>query len=106
RLDVGALAAGDVIAHGQALGSEDVGLLTVGVVQQRDPAGAVRVVLDRGDLGGDAVLHALEVDDPVLALVPTAAVTGGLAPVDVAAARARRRREQSALGSRLGDFGE
>ena len=32
---------------------EDVGLLAVDVVQQRDVGGAVGVVLDRGDLRGD-----------------------------------------------------
>ena len=67
RLDVGALAARHVVADVQALRGQDVGLLAVGVVQQGDAAGAVGVVLDGGDLGGHAVLDALEVDDAVLA---------------------------------------
>src|SRR4051794_11355318 len=74
RLDVGALTARHVRADVEALGRQDVGLLAVGVVQQGDAAGAVRVVLDGRDLGGDAVLDALEVDDAVLALVPATTV--------------------------------
>src|SRR5690606_38332047 len=76
--DLGALAVLDHVADLQALGGEDVALLAVEVVQKGDAAGAVRVVLDRGDLGRHAVLGALEVDEPVLLLVATAAVTGGL----------------------------
>ena len=57
-----AVAALHVVAHVEALGRQDVGLLAVGVVQQGDAAGAVGVVLDGGDLGGHAVLGALEVD--------------------------------------------
>jgi hypothetical protein len=43
-------------------------------VQQRNTAGTVRVVLNCGNLGGHAVLVALEVDDAVLLLVTTTAV--------------------------------
>ena len=49
-------------ADRQALRREDVALLAVAVVQQRDVRRAVRVVLDRGDLRRHAVLAALEVD--------------------------------------------
>src|SRR5690606_18937126 len=63
-LDVGAGAGLDGRALRQALGRDDVALLAVGVVQQRDAGGAVRVVLDVSDLGRHAVLVvALEVDD-------------------------------------------
>jgi hypothetical protein len=52
---------------------EDVALLAVLVVQQRDPRGAVGVVLDVRDLGRHAVLVvATEVDDPVGTLVTAA----------------------------------
>ena len=62
-------------------GSEDVALLAVVVVQQRDAAVAVGVVLDGGDLGRDAVLVPAEVDRCGTLLVAATAVTGGLAPV-------------------------
>jgi hypothetical protein len=64
------------------------------------------VLLDRGDLGGHAVLDALEVDDAVLALVSAAAMAGGLAAIDVAATGLRRGREERALRRRLRDVGE
>ena len=48
--DVGAVAGGDGHADGQALRREDVALLAVDVVQQRDVGRAVGVVLDRRDL--------------------------------------------------------
>src|SRR5207253_10645098 len=84
----GARARGKAVADVHALGGEDVGLLAVDVVQQRDAAGAVRVVLDRCDLGLDAVLVPTEVDDAVALLVAAAAVTRGLAAVAVATAGA------------------
>ena len=106
RLDVGAVAALDVIADAQTLRRQDVGLLAVAVVQEGDAAGAVGVVLDGGDLGRDAVLDALEVDLAVLLLVAAAAVARRLAAVSVAATGLRLRVEQRLLGRRLGDVGE
>jgi hypothetical protein len=62
-------------------GARIVALLAVEVVDQRDVGGPVRVVLDRGDLGGDPVLRALEVDLAVQALGPAAtAVAAVLRP--------------------------
>jgi hypothetical protein len=75
-------------------------------MQQGDAAGPVRVVFDGSDLGGDAVLGALEVDEAVALLVAAAAVTGGLTAVDVAAARLRLRCEERLLRRRLGDLRE
>ncbi len=43
-------------------GVQDVALLAVGIVQQRDARRAVRVVLDGRDLRRDAVLVAAEID--------------------------------------------
>ena len=61
----------------EPLRGEDVALLAVGVVQQGDVAAAVGVVLDRRDLGRDAVLAALEVDPAVAALGAAAAMAAG-----------------------------
>ena len=83
--DVGLRAGLDVVADLQAIWREDVALLAVGVVQQRDAARAVGVVLNGGDLRGNVILVATKVDDAVLLLVATAAVTRGLAAVVVAA---------------------
>src|SRR4029079_1712107 len=72
RLDVGGRTGLDRGALAHAEGRDDVALLAVGVVQQRDAGGAVRVVLDVRDLGRHAVLVvATEVDDAVGALVAT-----------------------------------
>src|SRR5690606_814895 len=57
-----------------------------GVAQQRDVRGAVRIVLDALDAGGDAFLVALEVDQAVVLLVAAADVAGGDAAVVVATA--------------------
>ena len=56
----------------QALGGDDVAALAVGIAQQRDVRGAVRVVFDPLDARRNAFLVALEVDDAVVLLVTTA----------------------------------
>ena len=99
-LDVRLLAGHHLHAHRQALGREDVALLAVEIVQQRDVRRAVGVVLDRGDLGGHAVLAALEVDAPVAALRAAAAVAARDAPVRVAPAGLRLALHQRLLGLR------
>lgn len=68
RLDVGVRTGHDGLTDLEALGGQDVALLTVSVVQQSDASGTVRIVLDRGNLGGHAVLVALEVDHAVTTL--------------------------------------
>src|SRR6266545_2963780 len=83
RLDVGALAGLHRVADPEAGGRDDVALVAVGVVEQRDAGGAVGVVLDRGHACGHAVLVPAEVDDPVALLVAPTLVAGGDAAVDV-----------------------
>src|SRR2546430_2694405 len=132
--DVRARTGDDRIADGEALGGQDVALLAVRVVQQRDARRPVRVVLDRRHLGGDAELLPPEVDPPIAALVPpalprpprggdatlpprevdppiAALVPPALPPVGdvalvVAAARASQRLEQRLFGLALRDVGE
>src|SRR5262249_5418547 len=87
-------------------GSEDVALLAVDVVQQRDARVAIGVVLDGGDLRRHAVLVATEVDDAVLALVRAAAVASRLAPVRVAAAALRVGLRERLLGLARREVGE
>src|SRR5687768_10101894 len=101
--DVGVLAGGDHRAHCQAVRREDVALLAVDVVQQRDVRGAVRVVLDRRDLRGDPALVALEVDVAILLLVPAADEPRRDPAFAVAAARLRLALGEGLLGRRLGD---
>ena len=88
RLDVGVAARDDGVAHLDAVGREDVALLAVDVVEEGDARGAVGIVFDRGDLGGNADLLAAKVDDAVALLVTAAAEAAGDAPVVVAPAGA------------------
>src|SRR4051794_5055299 len=107
RLDVGRRTGLDDVTLRQAARRDDVALLAVGVVQQRDARGAVGVVLDVRDLGRHAVLVvATEVDDAVGALVSAALVAGGDAAVAVAAALAVQRADERLLGVVAGDLGE
>src|SRR4029450_10663436 len=76
----------DLGAHPQPLGGEDVPLLAVGVVEQRDARRTVGVVLDRGHTGRYPVLSALEVDLAVAPFGAAAAMARGLAALGVAAA--------------------
>lgn len=73
RHDVAVVRGDDGRADLQPLRGQDVALLTIRVVNQGDPSGAVRIVLDRRHLTGNADLVALEVDDAVAALVATPA---------------------------------
>src|SRR6202011_2618347 len=104
--DVGAGTRGDGHADAQPLGREDVALLAVDIVQQRDVGRAVGVVLDRGDARVHAVLAALEVDPAVCALGAAAAVARGLAPVPVAPAALGQAFDEALLRLGLRDLAE
>src|SRR5690606_7470019 len=75
-LDVGLRPGFDHIAHLETLRRDDVALLAVDVVDERDVRRPVRVVFDRGNFAGNAVLVALEIDDAVFAFMPAALVAG------------------------------
>src|SRR5699024_6150100 len=105
-LDVRARTVLDPVALTQLGRREDVALLAVQVVQQRDARGAVGVVLDVSDLGADAVLVVTaEVDHAVGPLVAAAPVTGGDATVAVAAAGLGQRGHPWRLRGRPGGLG-
>ena len=74
RLDGGFDARHQRRANGHAARRDDVAALAVRVQQQREVGAAVRVVFEPLDLCRDAVLVALEVDDPVVLLVAAALV--------------------------------
>jgi len=79
RLDRSVRAGTDLIARLHALGSEDVASLAVLVEHEREVRGAVRIVFEPLHDARNAVLVALEIDDPVALLVTAADVAGGLA---------------------------
>ena len=103
-LDVHARSGLDHLADGKAVGSQDVPLLPVEIVDEGDPRRAVGIVLDGGDAAGNAQLVALEVDDAVVALVAAAAVPHGDAARVVAPGLLADGLEQAALRLGAGDL--
>ena len=101
-LDVGRLAADDHVAHLQAIGSNDVALDAIGVLDQSDECAAVRIVLESLDGSGHIGLLTLEVDDTILGAVAAALMTDGDTTGVVAAAVLLHGLQQAALGSDLG----
>src|SRR5262249_46275733 len=83
-LHVDVLAGDHRVARRQPLRRQDVGKLAVLVLDQRDEAGAVGVVLDALDLGRHVELAAPEIDLAVGLLVTAAAEAHGDAAVVVA----------------------
>jgi hypothetical protein len=94
RLDIGIHAGRHHVADRKLLRAKNVALLAVSVVQERDTCRPVGVVLDRRDLGGNAVLVTLEVNDAVAALVATTLVTRSDSTIVVAATVLRQRLKQ------------
>src|SRR6266508_6589797 len=90
----------DARADLQAIGRQNVPLLAIQVVEQRDPGGAVGVVLDRGDAGRDGHFVSAEVNDPVEALVSAPHEAAGLPPLAVAAPGRAQPHRETLLGTR------
>src|SRR5476651_2695348 len=85
-LDRRFVARDQTVAHRHALRRDDVTALAIGVAQQRDVRGAVRIIFNALDAGGNAFLVTLEVDDAVMLLVTAATLTHGDAAMMVATA--------------------
>src|ERR1700722_12525975 len=101
RLDIGLRPRLDLVALLESFGRQDVALLAISVMQQRDIGRAIGIVLERRDHRRDAVVIALEIDQPEPPLMAATAMTRGHAAAIVASARMFKRREQPLLG-RLG----
>ena len=86
RLHVGALGRDHLVADAQALRRDDIGLLAVGVADQRDERGTVGVVLQPFDRALGIPLATLEVDEAVLLLVTACDAAAGHVTFVVAAA--------------------
>jgi hypothetical protein len=89
RLDRGVGARAHFVTGLHALGGENVAALAIGVLDQRDVAGAVRIVLETFNHALDAVLVALEIDEPVLVVRAAALMARGDAAHVVATGMAR-----------------
>src|SRR5207248_9907538 len=90
--------ASDPLARFQTVRGENVRLLAILVLDQRDAGRAVRVVFDRHDGGDAAVALPLEVDHPVHLLVPAAPEADADDALVVAAALLLGALEQRLLG--------
>jgi hypothetical protein len=86
------------IAGGQALRRDDVATLAVGEQHQGNVRRAVGIVLDTLNAGRNAILVALEIDQPVMLLVPAANVTRGDTAVVVATTVTRLLLQQGSVG--------
>src|SRR6266508_4469 len=104
RQDVGLGAGHDDVAGLEPERRDDVALLAVLVVQERDARRATRVVLDPLDHRRDADLFAPEIDVAQHALVPAAPVADGDAPVDVPPVRPLPGRQEALLRRLLRDL--
>src|SRR4051812_14140735 len=71
-------------------------------MKQRDPGGAIRIVLDCGDASGNAGLVSPKVDETVVPLVPASAVTRGNSPAIIPAGMLLQRLDQALLRLFLG----
>ena len=74
-----------IVSDLQTDGSDDVSLLAVEIRDQGDVRRAVRIVFDLRNLARNTGLVALEIDDPVMPLVASAAATDRDTAVAVAA---------------------
>ncbi len=85
---------------------QDVALLAVRVLHERDTRGAIRIVLDLTHRGRNTDFVALEVDTPIHPLVATAATTHRDVSVIVATAALGQRLGERLLGFVARDLGE
>src|SRR2546426_5353468 len=104
--DVGTRTGDDAVAHVETLGRDDVALLAIAVMQQRDAGRPVGIVLDCRHARGNRELVAPEIDTPVLPLVAAALPAGGDVALVVAPAGSFERLEQRFLRRMSSDFGE
>ena len=69
---------------------KDVGLFAVGILQESDPGGAIRIIFDGDDFCDDALLLPLEVDQAGISLMSAATMAHGHAAGVVAPAGSLR----------------
>ena len=101
-LDVGVGAGHNLVANLQTIGSQDVALDAVLILDEGDEGRTVRIVLQSLDSGRHIKLVALEVDDTVLDAVAAAVMADGDLAGVVAAGMLFLGFEQAALRVNLG----
>ena len=99
--DVGAGAGYDLVADLKAVRSNDVSLLAILILYQRDVGGTVGIVLKSKHSGGHIKLVTLEIDDSVLSAVSATLVANGDSAVAVTARSLLKRSKKAPLGGYL-----
>ena len=87
-LDLYRVAAFDLVADLESLGSKDIAVSTVCVQAESDVGGTVRIVLNTYNLSRDSVLVTLEINETVILLVTAADLTCSDAAEGIASAGA------------------
>ena len=105
RLDINSIAGDDFVTDANTKRGKNITLLPVNIVQKSDVGGAVRVILNRGNLRRDINLLPLEVDKTVFALMSTANMPRGHTAIIVAATTFFQRLHQRLLRLILGQLG-
>ena len=100
-LDVGICAASYRVAYAELIGSEDISLLAVLVLNESDESGTVRIVFDSLYFRVHTELVSLEVDNSVLSSVSAALMSDGDTSVAVASGMLFESFEKTSLGSDL-----
>src|SRR5690606_31860676 len=92
----------------EAVRSQNVSLLAVFVLQQGNAGGAIWIVLNKRHSGRDAILVPFEIDNPVLLLMPAAAMTDRNLPLIVPPTLFLQAHRERLLATLLavGDLGE
>src|SRR4051812_5530618 len=83
---------------------QHVSLFAVGVEEQSDPGGTIRVVFDRGHARRNPEFVPFEIDDPVETLCAAALVPDRNSALIIAAGFALQRLGQTLLGPLVGDL--
>src|SRR5690606_9946152 len=94
----------DRVAHLKPHGRDNVTLLSIRVVQESDAGRAVGIVLNSSHLGGNPILVAAEVNQPVHPLVTATSMPRRDPPLVVAPARRLERHDERLFGLRLGNL--
>jgi hypothetical protein len=105
-LDGSLITSSDFGTNFQLTGSKNIGTLSVTILDQSDSSSAVWIVLDCYDLSSLVTTKTLEIDETILALMPSTTVATGDATVVVATSRSLLRTGETFLRRRLGDLGE
>ncbi len=101
-LDISVGTACNGVAYGKTVGSDDISLLAVLILNESDKRASVRIVLKSENSSVHALLISLEVDYSVFSSASAASVTNGYSAVAVSACGLFEGSKKALLGIDLG----